>query len=44
VDVVQSKRTNIADGIDNITDWASKRSAVLPAESTDPIIGNLKFP
>ena len=44
VDVVQSNRTNLADGNDNIADQASKRSAVLPAKSTDPIIGKLKFP
>ena len=37
-DVIQSKRKYVADGIDIIADWASKRSAVLPAESTDPII------
>jgi hypothetical protein len=43
VDVVQSKRKYLADGNDNIANWASKRSAILPAESTDPIIGNLKF-
>jgi hypothetical protein len=43
VDVVQSKRTNPSDGIDNIADQASKGSAVLPAESTQPIIGKLKF-
>ena len=42
VDVVQSKRTNLADGNDNIADQARKRSAVLPAESTDPIIAKLK--
>ena len=41
-DVVQSKRTNLADGNDNIADQARKRSAVLPAESTDPIIAKLK--
>ena len=40
VDVVQSKRTNLADGNDNIADQASKTSAVLPAQSTDPIIVN----
>ena len=44
VDVVQSKRKYLADGNDNIADQTSKTSAVLPAESTDPIIGNLKFP
>ena len=43
VDVVQSKRTNLADGNDNIADQTRKRSALLPAQSTDPIIGNLKF-
>ena len=44
VDVVQSKRTNPSDGIDNIADQASKGSAVLLSESTDPIIGKLIFP
>ena len=44
VDVVQSKRTNLADRNDNITDQTSKRSALLPAQSTDPIIAKLKFP
>ena len=44
MDVVQSKRTNLADGNDNIADQARKRSAVLPAQSTDPIIAKLKFP
>ena len=44
VDVVQSKRTNLADGNDNIADQASKTSALLPPQSTDPIIGKLKFP
>jgi hypothetical protein len=44
VDVVQSKRINLADGNDNIADQTSKRYAVLLAQSTDPIIGNLKFP
>jgi hypothetical protein len=43
VDVVQSKRTNLADGNDNIADQASKWSAVIPVESADPIIGKLKF-
>ena len=42
VDVVQSKWTNLADRNDIIADQASKRSAVLPAESADPIIGKLK--
>ena len=42
MDVVQSKRKYLADGHDNVADQTSKRSAVLPAESTDPIIGNLK--
>ena len=42
VDVVQSKRKYLADGNDNIADQARKTSAVLPAQSTDPIIGNLK--
>jgi hypothetical protein len=44
VDVVQSKRTNLADGNDNIADQASKTSALLLAQSTDPIIAKLKFP
>ena len=44
VDVVQSKRTNLADRNDIIADQASKTSAVLLAQSTDPIIGKLKFP
>ena len=44
VDVVQSNRTNLADRNNNIADQTSKRSAVLPAESTDPIIAKLKFP
>ena len=44
VDVVQSKRKYLADRNDIIADQASKRSAVLPAESADPIIGKLKFP
>ena len=43
MNVVQSKRKYLADGNDNIADQTSKRSAVLPAQSTDPIIGNLKF-
>ena len=43
MDVIQSKRKYLADGNDNIVDQARKRSAVLPAQSTDPIIGNLKF-
>ena len=42
MDVVQSNRTYLADGNDNIADQASKSSALLPAQSTDPIIGNLK--
>ena len=44
VDVVQSKRKNLADGNDIIADQTSKRSLVFPAESTVPIIGKLKFP
>ena len=44
VDVVQSKRKYLADRNDNIADQASKRSAVLLAQSSDPIIGKLKFP
>ena len=42
VDVAQSKRKKIADRNDIIVDWTSKTSAVLPAESTNPIIGKLK--
>jgi hypothetical protein len=38
VDVVQSKRKYIADGNDNIADQASKTSALLLTQSTDPII------
>ena len=34
----------IADGNDIIADQTSKRSAVLLAQSTDPIIAKLKFP
>ena len=44
VDVIQSKRKYIAVGNDNIADQASKTSAVLPAQSTDPIIAKLKVP
>ena len=44
VDAVQSKRTNLADRTDIIADQTSKRSAILPAQSTDPIIGKLKVP
>jgi hypothetical protein len=44
LDVVQSKRKYLADGNDNIADQTSKTSALLPAESTDPINGKLKFP
>ena len=45
MDVVQSKRKYLADRNDIIADQASKTSALLPAKkSTDPIIGNLKFP
>ena len=44
VDVVQSKRKYLADRNDIIADQTRKTSAVLPAESTDPIIGKLKFP
>ena len=43
MNVIQSKRFYLADSNDNIADWTSKTSAVLPAQSTDPIIGNLKF-
>ena len=42
MDVVQSKRTNLADRSDNIADQAIKTSALFPAESTDPIIAKLK--
>ena len=42
VDVVQSKRKYLADSDDIIADWTSKRSAVLLAQSTDPIIAKLK--
>ena len=44
MDVVQSNRKNLADGNDDIADQKSKRSAVLPAQSTDPIIAKLKVP
>ena len=44
MDVVQSKRKYLADRNDIIADQTRKTSAVLPAESTDPIIGKLKFP
>jgi hypothetical protein len=44
VDVVQSKRKYLVDRNENIADQTSKRSAVLPAQSTDSIIGKLKFP
>ena len=45
LDVIQSKRLYLADRNDIIADQASKTSALLPAKkSTDPIIGNLKFP
>jgi hypothetical protein len=44
VDVVQSKRKNFTDGNDITADHASKRCAVFLAQSTHPIIGNLKFP
>ena len=44
VDVVQSKRKYLADGNDNIVDQTSKTSALLLAQSTDPIIAKLKFP
>jgi hypothetical protein len=42
MDVVQSKRKYLADGNDNIADQASKTSALLLAQSTDPIIAMLK--
>jgi hypothetical protein len=44
VDVVQSKRKYLADRNNIIADQTSKRSAVLPAESTDSIISKLKIP
>ena len=44
MDVVQSKRKNLADRNDIIADQTSKTSAVLLSESTDPIIGKLIFP
>ena len=44
MDIVQSKRKYFTDRNDIIADQTSIRSAVLPAESTDPIIGKLKFP
>ena len=44
MDFVQSKRKILVDGNDIIADQASKRSAVLPTESTDPNIGKLKVP
>ena len=43
MDVVQSKRKYLADRNDNIADQTSKWSALLPPQSTDPIIGKLKF-
>ena len=42
MDVVQSKRKYLADRNDIIADQASKTSALLPPQSTDPIIGKLK--
>ena len=44
VDVVESKRKYLTDGNDNIADQTNKTSALLLAQSTDPIIGKLKFP
>jgi hypothetical protein len=38
LDVVQSKRKYLADSNDNIADQASKTSALLLAQSTNPII------
>ena len=38
VDVVQTKRKYLADRNNNIADQTSKTSALLPAQSTDPII------
>ena len=43
MDVVQSKRKYLADRNDIIVDQTSRRSAILPAESTDSIICKLKF-
>ena len=42
MDVVQSKRKYLADRNDNSADQTRKRSALLPPQSTDPIIGKLK--
>ena len=42
MDVVQSKRKYLAYKNDNIADQTSKTSALLLAQSTDPIIGKLK--
>ena len=44
VDVIQSKRKNLADRNDIIADQTSKRSAVLHPQLSDPIIAKLKFP
>ena len=44
MDVVQSRRIYLADRNDIIADQTSKTSAVLPAQSTDPIIAKLKVP
>ena len=44
MDVEQSKRKYLADGNDNIADQTNKTSALLLAQSTDPIIAKLKFP
>ena len=44
VDDVQSNRKYLADRNNIIADQTSKMSVVLSVESTDPIIGKLKFP
>ena len=44
MDIVQSKRKYFTDRNDIIADQTSKMSVVLSVESTDPIIGKLKFP
>ena len=38
---IQSKRNNLVDSNDIIADQTKKRSAVLPAQSPDPIIAKL---
>ena len=42
MDVVESKRKYLTDGNDNIADQTNKTSALLLAQSTDPIIAKLK--